>query len=805
MDLRNNPFYILNLPCKATRATVHAATESAFFFDNARSESAQLAILKPDTRLEAEMDWFPDIPEHDVERIRSIVEQGGILTVPTDAGLLSQINGIIYNISFPKQTIQVLKEYTLRLDELFAKLSITEVTSIINSCRRESGFPHIRDADAAVQLNRKRAEIRSLLTESLRSIDDTSYVDLITQLADALKNPAYGGIIADAVDQYELRMFEQIKKSTSEAMLFTVLAIKSLGHAGLATLIDSLCDCLSQWGKLVRPIQIKSGISGMPHEASQDLGRQLMQLLNRLKADCETQDSALKLVNMMLIAFDAELSFSSELTSLAQELSGEEQLSDLELEQRQLEREFKDLQACADSLGSRRGQALHEDRRTFVSKINLLLEHVRSFKTATEDEKKEIYEGICSLAIETAGRLHSNDNESPMAYFLLCQLETAFQDFPDLCARLREEADTIISGSPIKGYSTVPSVEAAVTKQQLQEWYVAGNKFYKNGDYNNAAKLYRKAAEKGHADSQLNLGVCYRRGQGVEKSDSKATYWYRRAAEQDESKAQFYLGCAYENGSGLTRDIAQALHWFQRSAENGYADAQTKLGRLYEFGTGVEKNATTAVSWYRKAADQHDSDGLCCLGVCYENGVGVERDYSKATNLYQAAAEKGYGRAQCYLATCYEHGKGRPRDTTAAVAWYLKSAQSGDARGQTSLGVCFDNGIGLDTDPAAAVQWFRKAAEQGDARGQCYYALHLASGKGISQDFNEAVSWYRRSALQGNSQAQNNLGSCYENGTGVMKDIGEAIKWYRLAAEQGEKKARENLARLQDSNPNPVL
>ena len=56
--------------------------------------------------------------------------------------------------------------------------------------------------------------------------------------------------------------------------------------------------------------------------------------------------------------------------------------------------------------------------------------------------------------------------------------------------------------------------------------------------YTQAAKWFRKAAEKGVAPAQNDLGVCYAKGQGVEKSMTEAAKWWKLAAEQGNKKAK---------------------------------------------------------------------------------------------------------------------------------------------------------------------------------------------------------------------------------------------------------------------------
>lgn len=50
-----------------------------------------------------------------------------------------------------------------------------------------------------------------------------------------------------------------------------------------------------------------------------------------------------------------------------------------------------------------------------------------------------------------------------------------------------------------------------------------------------------EVAEKGNAEAQYNLGLCYARGDGVPRDFAEAVKWYRKAAEQNHTGAQYNL------------------------------------------------------------------------------------------------------------------------------------------------------------------------------------------------------------------------------------------------------------------------
>ena len=97
------------------------------------------------------------------------------------------------------------------------------------------------------------------------------------------------------------------------------------------------------------------------------------------------------------------------------------------------------------------------------------------------------------------------------------------------------------------------------------------------------------------------MGVCYERGQGVEKNYTEAVKWYRKAAEQGHAEAQYKLGFCYKYGDGVEENLTEAAKWYTKAAEQGKATAQFYLAEMYEKGEGVDKDIAEAVKWYNEA------------------------------------------------------------------------------------------------------------------------------------------------------------------------------------------------------------
>ena len=122
-------------------------------------------------------------------------------------------------------------------------------------------------------------------------------------------------------------------------------------------------------------------------------------------------------------------------------------------------------------------------------------------------------------------------------------------------------------------------------------------------EYDKAFNLYLKAANKGDASAQFNIGKLYLYGHGIKQDYKKAFEWFKKAAEQGNAQAEFQLGEMYEFGRGVENDDNKAFYWYKRSAKQQYSNAQYYLGRVYSEGRiGISINLQKASEWFRKAA-----------------------------------------------------------------------------------------------------------------------------------------------------------------------------------------------------------
>ena len=113
-----------------------------------------------------------------------------------------------------------------------------------------------------------------------------------------------------------------------------------------------------------------------------------------------------------------------------------------------------------------------------------------------------------------------------MLLFLFCLIEDAFCDVADWVHDRQKVRDLL---------SAVNDLDDADAAFLLAEKYGECNKRFGGAFdfiYMKQSELYRKAAEKGNAEAQYMLGLCYGTGKGVEMGRAEAVKWFRKASEQ---------------------------------------------------------------------------------------------------------------------------------------------------------------------------------------------------------------------------------------------------------------------------------
>ena len=91
---------------------------------------------------------------------------------------------------------------------------------------------------------------------------------------------------------------------------------------------------------------------------------------------------------------------------------------------------------------------------------------------------------------------------------------------------------------------------------------------YNRGDYLPAIRLFRPLAEAGNPTAQNQIGVMYRRGEGVIRNPARAFMWFSLAAKRGDAKAK--AGLCGVSRTMTPDEISQAQQMAQACEASNY-------------------------------------------------------------------------------------------------------------------------------------------------------------------------------------------------------------------------------------------
>jgi uncharacterized protein len=124
-----------------------------------------------------------------------------------------------------------------------------------------------------------------------------------------------------------------------------------------------------------------------------------------------------------------------------------------------------------------------------------------------------------------------------------------------------------------------------------------------------------------------NLGYLYLQGIVVNQDPRQAIAWYTRAAERGLATAEYNLGYLYQTGSdhGIAPDPRAAVHWYEQAAAQEHAEACNNLAILYTDGSLGARDLPRARAWLKRARAVASRESAAVLA---ENLEALEHDMS---------------------------------------------------------------------------------------------------------------------------------------------------------------------------------
>ena len=360
---------------------------------------------------------------------------------------LAKLNAIIFNFQFATPEVKTLAEAINNLEHSFSKTTPDKMLPVINSARKQAKMPEVSENDITRELNRKRSEVRQMITDKVSGLAEKDYILLATRLAESLENSdETGGVIDDFIDRYEIQMHEQLQKR-AERILSSIATIRTLSNEEqINQLVDELIRDVKSWDTVAQPIQLKGRSTGLTHDISQQLGKEMQQLSVYLHNEKSATTAAAKIAEEMQVVF-AEL---PELAESFSEASGV--LSRMRDEQQLFGALSKDLDALKERTEklSRVWTGLPQEVSTIREKIRTLNKQIKALDTDSETKEK-LRTFVCLISREAAIKLHNERHETAQAALMLGELEVQFWDLPDIGSRVSGEAKQLADMAGLTG------------------------------------------------------------------------------------------------------------------------------------------------------------------------------------------------------------------------------------------------------------------------------------------------------------------------------------------------------------------
>ena len=156
-----------------------------------------------------------------------------------------------------------------------------------------------------------------------------------------------------------------------------------------------------------------------------------------------------------------------------------------------------------------------------------------------------------------------------------------------------------------------------------------------------AFPYFLQAAQRGHSDAQVEIGLYYYNGDeeaDIDQNYLEAANWFDKAALQFSGQAQYYLGVMHREGQGVARDRIEGLRWLSLSANKFYVPTYLLLAEIYAKGDGVVEEPAKAAMYLDLARRYSDTSNRGAVSDVYD---AIER--------YISAEERAEGRLQAQL------------------------------------------------------------------------------------------------------------------------------------------------------------
>lgn len=274
--LKNNPFYILNIPMDAPHEMAALASEALTLSGSADGDEMLGMIINPEKRLAAETGWFPEASNEEQEAIRRAVRNSEpIMTKGLSGAAL--MNARAYNLGINMQRgrskdhcdtqIKMIRQ----LAGICADIDTAVLTEKINEERWSAGSTPVSRRTVTEALEQRRHELGKEISMLYKAggIDDISYKEFMCRLAGEVRDkdgrPLY--LIEDIIAAYRADIAGELAAIEDE-LIQAADKITGAGARRAGTVRrgrKQLIKSAYSWADIAEPMMKINDILGRPY------------------------------------------------------------------------------------------------------------------------------------------------------------------------------------------------------------------------------------------------------------------------------------------------------------------------------------------------------------------------------------------------------------------------------------------------------------------------------------------------------------------------------------------------------------
>jgi uncharacterized protein len=133
-----------------------------------------------------------------------------------------------------------------------------------------------------------------------------------------------------------------------------------------------------------------------------------------------------------------------------------------------------------------------------------------------------------------------------------------------------------------------------------------------------ALDFLKKAVDKKHIPSMIEMGLLYINGTMVEKNKEKAFYYWKMAKDLGSKEAEVRIAFANILEKNSSSNLSEDIKTLDTITNEGSVFAQTALAYCYEKGIGMREDKAMAVKLYRHAAQRGNQSAFNSLKRLYD-------------------------------------------------------------------------------------------------------------------------------------------------------------------------------------------